>query len=160
MTNHTNWTGDLIEGATIFVATQNGQFSKCRVESVRDRYFSVEGIECEFDKLNACSVDGLLHAYPDDFESRENFSLNQQKIRLMSLQIDSLSFQQVQYMLAGLELARKRYGYQYQGSKAADTDQKCKLAMSINDSLHPTQIAYILAGLKLSLIQTEVNHDC
>lgn len=44
MTNHTNWTGDLTEGATIFVATPDGQLSKCRVESVRDRHFSVEGI--------------------------------------------------------------------------------------------------------------------
>ncbi|EBD5844842.1 hypothetical protein [Citrobacter cronae] len=160
MTNHTNWTGDLTEGATIFVATQNGQFSKCRVESVRDRYFSVEGIEPEFDKLTACSIDGLQHSYPDDFESREIFGLLQQKNRLMSLQIDSLSLLQVQFMLAGLELARKRYGYQYRGSKATDTNQKCRLAMSIDDSLHPTQIAYILAGLKLSLLQTEVNHDC
>lgn len=79
MTNHTNWTGDLTEGATIFVATPDGQLSKCRVESVRDRHFSVEGIEREFDKLNACSVDGLLHSYPDDFESRELFGLCQQK---------------------------------------------------------------------------------
>lgn len=79
---------------------------------------------------------------------------------LKSLQIDSLSLQQVQYMLAGLELARKRYGYQYRGSKAVDTNQKGRLAMSIDDSLHPIQIAYILAGLKLSLLQTEVNHDC
>ncbi|BCA42083.1 hypothetical protein VC585_26310 [Citrobacter freundii] len=160
MTNHTNWTGDLTEGATIFVATPDGQLSKCRVESVRDRHFSVEGIEREFDKLNACSVDGLLHSYPDDFESRELFGVCQQKNRLKSLQIDSLSLQQVQYMLAGLELARKRYGYQYRGSKAVDTNQKGRLAMSIDDSLHPIQIAYILAGLKLSLLQTEVNHDC
>ena len=77
------------------------------VESVvRDRHFSV-GIDDEFDKLNACSVDGVTTLLPRHFEVEGVIWSVPAKNRLKSLQIDSLSLQQVQYMLAGTELAEE-----------------------------------------------------
>lgn len=159
MTNHTNWTGDLTEGATIFVATPDDSSANVR-SRVRSRpTFLGRGIEREFDKLNACSVDGL--PLTPTISSRGLFGLCQQKNRLKSLQIDSLSLQQVQYMLAGFRnLPGKIWIPVPRQQSRRYQSEKGRLAMSIDDSLHPIQIAYILAGLKLSLLQTEVNHDC
>lgn len=160
MTIHANWTGDLINGAIIFVATSDGQLHRRKVVSVSDRFFTVEGVCSNFDKLNACTDDGATHAYPDDYDSRELYQQYRQKKFLMSIPIKEVSSLQIGYMLAALELTMTNYGYTYPGRDEVHLDPRARLAMSISDSLHPMQIAYILAGFKLSLLLQEVNHDC
>ncbi|WOB81882.1 hypothetical protein [Providencia sp. PROV114] len=145
------WTGNLYTGSTVFIQHQDGHLSKGEVVNVAEQRFIVAGISSPFDKFTATSIEGVV-ALPDEYDVRERYSIQQQRDYLDHLDIATLSSHQVNYIYAGLHLAKRAGGGALPGMPVTETPEGIhRYIQELNlNALSELQVMYMLTGLKIA----------